>query len=218
MLKNNIVKTYQTEIMTALKNRSDLVFLSYSGLEDTEEKIKFALAKILERYRKEELFTPIVSCIKELVANATKANAKMILINEGKIKNSDNSVNVVKQIRLILNEDALLEYGIKAKYYKLSTRTYLKVHGNNLVIEVINNVPLSEKEQNKINERIEVSSKYDNIAEFYMENPDPEAEGMGLGLSMVVILLKNINISHKNFIVTTDSRTKTYATILIPLA
>lgn len=218
MPTKDINRTYQTEILTALKNRSDLVFISYSGLEGTEEKIKFALAKILERFRKEELFTPIVSCIKELVANATKANAKMILINEGKIKYSDNPVEVVKQIRRVLNEEALLEYGIKAKKNNLSTRTYLKLHGNNLIIEVINNVPLSEKEQKKISERIELSSKYDNIAEFYMENPDPEAEGMGLGLSMVVILLKNINISHKNFIVTTDSISKTYATILIPLA
>ena len=218
MPTKDINRTYQTEILTALKNRSDLVFISYSGLEGTEEKIKFALAKILERFRKEELFTPIVSCIKELVANATKANAKMILINEGKIKYSDNPVEVVKQIRRVLNEEALLEYGIKAKKNKLSTRTYLKLHGNNLIIEVINNVPLSEKEQKKISERIELSSKYDNIAEFYMENPDPEAEGMGLGLSMVVILLKNINISHKNFIVTTDGISKTYATILIPLA
>lgn len=217
MPTKDINRAYQTEILTALKNRSDLVFISYSGLEVTEEKIKFALAKILERFRKEELFTPIVSCIKELIANATKANAKMILINEGKIKYSDDSIEVVKQIRSVLNEEALLEYGIKAKKNNLSTRIYLKLHGNNLIIEVINNVPLSEKEQKKISERIEVSSKYDNIAEFYMENPDPEAEGMGLGLSMVVILLKNINISHKNFIVTTDSISKTYATILIPL-
>ena len=217
-IKKDINRTYQTEIMTALKNRSDLVFISYSSLEDTEAKIKFALAKILERFKKEELFTPIVSCIKELIANATKANAKMILINEGKIKNTDNPIDVVKQIRMILNEDALLEYGVKTKKNKLSTRTYLKVHGSNLIIEVINNVALSEKEQKKINERIELSSKYDNIAEFYMENPDPEAEGMGLGLSMVVILLKNINISHKNFIVTTDNIGKTYATIFIPLA
>jgi hypothetical protein len=217
-IRKDINRTYQTEIMTALKNRSDLVFISYSGLEDTEEKIKFALAKILERFKKEDLFTPIISCIKELIANATKANAKMILINEGKIKDTDDPADIVKQIRMILNEDALLEYGIKTKQNKLSTRTYLKLHGSNLIIEVINSVPLSEKEQKKISERIEVSSKYDNIAEFYMENPDPEAEGMGLGLSMVVILLKNINISHKNFIVTTDSSSKTYATILIPLA
>jgi len=41
---------------------------------------------------------------------------------------------------------------------------------------------------------------------------------MGLGLSMVVVLLRNINISHKNFVVTTDGKSKTYATLLIPLA
>lgn len=218
MLKKKTDAQYQTEILTALKNRSDLVFITYATLEDTEEKIKFALAKILERFKKEELFTPILSCIKELIANATKANAKTILVNEGKIKGTDDPATIVAQIRRILNEEALLEYGIKAKKNKLSTRTYLKIHNNNLIIEVINNVPLSQKELNKISERIEVSSKYDNIAEFYMENPDPEAEGMGLGLSMVVILLKNINISHKNFIVTTDGTTKTYATILVPLA
>lgn len=218
MLKKDTDRSFQTAVMTAIKNRSDIVFITYSALEDTEEKIKFALAKILERYRKEDLFTPLVSCIKELIANATKANAKHILIAEGKIKNPDNPVDVVKQVRSILNEQALLEYGIKAKKYRLSTRTYLKLHGNNLIIEVINNLPLTPKELAKIIERIERSSKYDSIAEFFMENPDPEAEGMGLGLSMVVVLLKNINISHKNFVVTTDGTSKTYATILIPLA
>ncbi len=217
MRKENFDITYQTEIMTAIKNNSELVFVTYSGLENTEEKIKFALAKILEKFRREEILTPIRSCIKELIANATKANAKMILISEGKITNPDNPVDVVKQIRTILNDQALLEYGIKAKQHKLSTRIYLKIHNNNLIIEVINNVPLTEKELKRISDRIELSSKYDNIAEFYMENPDPEAEGMGLGLSMVVVLLKNINISYKNFMVATDGKTKTYATMLVPL-
>ncbi|OHD68696.1 MAG: hypothetical protein A2W19_12835 [Spirochaetes bacterium RBG_16_49_21] len=218
MLKKNFDAAYQTEIITAIKNRSDLVFITYSGLENTEEKIKYALAKILEKFRREEIFTPLLSCIKELIANAAKANAKMILISEGKITNPDDPAHVVKQIQSVLNEEGLLEYGIKAKQHKLSTRTYLKTHNNNLIIEVVNNVPLSAKELKRISERIDVSSKYDSIAEFYMENPDPEAEGMGLGLSMVVVLLKNINISHKNFMVTTDGKVKTYATILVPLA
>jgi hypothetical protein len=43
----------------------------------------------------------------------------------------------------------------------------------------------------KLMKRIRKSTKYDNIAQFFIENPDPEAEGMGLGLSMVVVLLKN---------------------------
>ena len=217
MQKDNLDKKFQLEVMTAIKNQSDIVFVSYSVLEDTENKIKFALAKILEKHQKEEIFTPILSCIKELIANATKANAKKILIDEGKITDVDDTVDVVAKIRSILNEEALLEYGIKAKMKRLSTRIYLKSQGNNLIVEVVNNVPLSTKELKKITERIERSSKYDNIAEFYMENPDPEAEGMGLGLSMVVVLLKNINISHRNFIVTTDNKLKTYAKILVPL-
>lgn len=218
MVKEERDRIFQTEVLTAIKNRSDLVFVSYSGIEDTEEKIKFALAKILEKYQKEDLFTPILSCIKELIANATKATAKTILIEEGKIRNPDDPVEVVKQIRSILNESALLEYGLKSKEKRFSTRVYLKVVNKNLIIEVINNLPLTDKEMRRINEKIERSSRYDNIAEFYMENPDPEAEGMGLGLSMIVVLLKNINISHKNFLVTTDRKSKTYAKILIPLA
>ncbi|MBN1531024.1 MAG: hypothetical protein JXA20_00025 [Spirochaetes bacterium] len=208
---------FQREALTALKNKQDIVFVTYSAIEDTEEKIKFVLGKVLEQHNKEDIFTPVLSCIKELIANATKANAKKILIEEGKIQNPDDPVEVVRQIRSILNEDALLEYGIKAKTHGLSTRIYVKMIGNNLIIEVINNLPLSDKEYRKITERIERSSKYDNIAEFFMENPDPEAEGMGLGLSMVVVLLKNINISYKNFMVTTDRRKKTFAKLLIPL-
>jgi hypothetical protein len=218
MQKENNDKKFQMEVITAIKNQSDIVFISYSGIEDTANKIKFALAKILEKHQKEDIFTPILSCIKELIANATKANAKKILIDEGEIVNPDDIEDVVKKIRSILNEEALLEYGIKAKQKRLSTRIYLKVQGNNLIVEVVNNVPLSYKELKKISERIERSSKYDNIAEFYIENPDPEAEGMGLGLSMVVVLLKNIEISHNNFVVTTDHKNKTYAKILVPLS
>jgi hypothetical protein len=217
MLRRNIDTAYQTEIITAIKNRSDLVFITYSGLENTVDKIKYALAKILEQFKREEIFTPLLSCIKELIANAAKANAKTILINEEKITDPENLAEVAKKVQSVLNEEGLLEYGIKAKQHRLSTRTYLKVHGNNLIIEVVNNTPLSSRELKRINERIDLSSKYDNIAEFFMENPDPEAEGMGLGLSMVVVLLKNINISHKNFMITTDGNSKTYATILVPL-
>ncbi len=85
------------------------------------------------------------------------------------------------------------------------------------MIEVINNLPLAKRDMARINERIEKSSKYDSIAEFYLENPDPAAEGMGLGLSMVVLLLKSINISYKSFSVTTDGRNKTRARITVPL-
>jgi hypothetical protein len=121
------------------------------------------------------------------------------------------------KLRTILNEESILEYGIKAKQKKLSTRTYFSIENNNLVIKVVNNLALSDKDLIRIQERIEKSSQYDSIAEFYMENPDPIAEGMGLGLSMVVVLMKSVNIDYRNFKVSTDGTSKTYAVMRIPL-
>ena len=210
-------ESWQTDIITAVQNESDIVFVTYSALEKTEERIKFAIAKILEKHDRVDLFTPVYSCIKELISNATKATAKKILIDDRIIQNPDDPVEVVKKVRSILNERSLLEYGLKAKKHRLSTRVYLKVYKRHLFIEVINNMPLTKKEMDRINERIKKSSKYDNIAEFFMENPDPEAEGMGLGLSMIVVLLKNINIKSNNIVVSTDGTSKTYAKILIPM-
>lgn len=217
MAELKVVESWQNDIITAVQNESDIVFITYSALEKTEDRIKFAIAKILEKHDRFDLFTPVYSCIKELISNATKATAKKILIDDGIIKNPDDSEEVVKKVRAILNERSLLEYGIKAKEHHLSTRIYLKVYKRHLFIEVINNIPLTKKEMDRINERIKKSSKYDNIAEFFIENPDPEAEGMGLGLSMIVVLLKNINITSKNFVVSTDGTSKTYAKILVPM-
>ncbi|TAL39774.1 MAG: hypothetical protein EPN93_00585 [Spirochaetes bacterium] len=205
------------ELLTAAKKGSEIVFISYATLSSTEDKIKFALLKLLEQFGKEELLTPVFSCIKELIANATKANAKHILVNEGVISDTDDVIAVVQKIRTILNEEALLAYGIKAKESRLTTRTYLRLHGDRLVVEVVNNLPLQKRELFRIHDRIEKSSKYDSIAEFYLENPDPAAEGMGLGLSMVVVLLKSINVNYRNFSVVTE-RGKTFARIVFPLA
>lgn len=205
-----------TEIDSAIDKKSDIVFISYSMLDDTDEKIRYTLQTILKRNNKEEWFTPIFSAIKELTANALKANAKRILIEEGVIKDTDPVLEVVRKLRTILNERAVLEYGIKKKRKSLSTRVFFKLMADGIIIKVINNLPLNNTDLKKINERINISSKYDSIAEFFMDYPDPAAEGMGLGLCMVVTLLKSINIDFKNFSITTDGVEKTYAEMNIP--
>ncbi|HOM87711.1 MAG TPA: hypothetical protein PLH80_09595 [Spirochaetota bacterium] len=205
------------EILSAINRNQEIVFVSYSILDETEKNIQFALNKILERHNKSDLYTPVYSSLKELVANAIKANAKYILIEEGEIKDPNDIMEVVNKVRNILNEESLLLYGIKAKQYRLSTRIYLKPQTTRLTIEVINNLPVPQKELERMRERIERSSYYDSIADFYLENPDPTAEGMGLGLSMVVVLLKSVGIPYTNFTLYTDFKSKTVARIIIPL-
>ena len=205
------------EILSAINRNQEIVFVSYSALDETEKNIQYALSKILERHNKSDLYTPVYSSLKELVANAIKANAKYILIEEGEIKDPDDIMEVVDKVRNILNEESLLLYGIKAKQYRLSTRIYLKPQTTRLIIDVINNLPVPQKELERMRERIERSSNYDSIADFYLENPDPSAEGMGLGLSMVVVLLKSVGIPYTNFTLYTDFKSKTVARIIIPL-
>jgi len=205
------------EILSAINRNQEIVFVSYSVLDETEKNIQYALSKILERHNKSDLYTPVYSSLKELVANAIKANAKYILIEEGEIKDPDDIMEVVDKVRNILNEESLLLYGIKAKQYRLSTRIYLKPQTTRLIIDVINNLPVPQKELERMRERIERSSNYDSIADFYLENPDPAAEGMGLGLSMVVVLLKSVGIPYTNFTLYTDFKSKTVARIIIPL-
>jgi hypothetical protein len=206
-----------TEIDSAIANKSDIVFISYSMLDETDEKIRYTVRKIMEKYDKEDWFTPVFSAIKELTANALKANAKKILLDEGIIRETDPILEIVRKLRTILNERAVLEYGIKKKKKALSTRIYFRMLPDSVIIKVINNLPLSNFELNRVQERIKVSSKYDSIAEFFMDYPDPAAEGMGLGLCMVVTLLKSINIDNNNFSITTDGIEKTCAEMIIPI-
>ena len=205
------------EIDNAVENKGDIVFISYAMLDETDEKIRYALQKIMEKNNREDWFTPVFSAIKELISNGLKANAKKILMDEGVITGEDPVNEVVRKLRSILNERAVLEYGIKQKLKSLSTRVYLGFVSDSLVIKVINNLPVTEKELKKIHDRIQISSKYDNIAEFFMDYPDPAAEGMGLGLCMVMTLLKSIDIQQDNFSFTTDGMNKTCAEIRVPL-
>ncbi len=216
-VENNINTRHENEILTAVKNGNDIVFVVYSLMEKTERNIRFALASILKKYERIDLFTPVYSCLKELITNAMKANVKRILIEEGEIKNPEDRAEATAKIRSILPRKKFIEYGLKAKEHNLSTRICFKAQRNNLFIEVVNNTPLTEVEMDRINSKIKKSSEYDNIATFFIENPDPDAEGMGLGLSMIVVILKNIHIALNNFSVTSDGSDNTSAKMLIPL-
>ena len=137
------------DIDNAIENKSEIVFISYSMLDETDEKIKYTIQKITEKYNREDWFTPIFSAIKELTANALKANAKKILLDEGVIKETDPVMEVVRKLRSILNERAVLEYGIKKKKKALSTRIYFKPMHNGVTIKVINNLPLNKTDLTK---------------------------------------------------------------------
>jgi hypothetical protein len=204
-------------INNSIKDGYGFVIQTYTLADDTDEKIQKILTAILDKFNKGDIYVPLFSCIKELLANALKANARRILIDDGIITNPDNSREVAEKVRTVINDKALADFGTKARQRGLSAKIHFRIQGKSLAISVINNTPLLINEIDRINDKIDKCREYDDIAKYYMENPDPTAEGMGLGLSMVVILLKTITGTKTDFNLSSDCRYKTAAQINVIL-
>ena len=201
-----------------LSRKGEIVIVAYSLLEKTENIAKYILYTTFQRHNKEDLLDPVFSSLKELTTNAIKANIKKILIDEGKIENPDDPMCVVRGIKSVLNEKSLLEYGIRCMEEKLSMRMHIGITDSLVTIRVIDPLPLTADQIERIQSKIERAYSYENLAMCYLENPDPLAEGMGLGLSMVVVLLKGSGIPPENFTIVSDPvESKTTAQIIVPL-
>lgn len=196
------------------KNNGEIVFVAWSFLEKTEESVRY----LLEQSCGKELSSTFFSCIKELTTNAIKANFKELLKMECVIPDPCDSEESLRLLKSKFKEDAILEYGIKAKEKGLSVRVYMRRENNSLIVRVINPLPLTQRLYYRILKKIETARTYDNLAHFYIENPDPLAEGMGLGLSLVVLMLKGMDLDPDLFSVSSDMKSKTVAQLILPLA
>ncbi len=212
----NISPKVKALIDSTWEKNGEVVFVAYAMIDKTEKSIQYILDKALTG-EKNEYAVPLYSCIKELTTNSIKANIKQVIIHEDGKDKELSKEEVLSKLKTILREDILLEYGIKTKEYGLSTRIYIRQESDTLIIRVINPVPLNYEQLERISKKMNASRKYDNLAHFYLENPDPEAEGMGLGLSMVTVLLKGSGIDPEVFKLYSDMREKTIAELKIPL-
>ncbi len=213
----NIEPKLKNRLDEAVKNNEEIVFVAYSLLEKFESGIKYVIGLSLPGGVNDDLFSPIFTCVKELTTNAVKANIKKVLINDGIIKNPSDLEETVAKTKSVLNERDMLEYAIKAKNYGLNVRIYIKIESGRLKVRVINPVPLTDAQDERIQKKINTAKKYESLAEFYIDNPDPFAEGMGLGLSLVVVMLKGAMIKDAVFEVTSLKKTKTFAKLEIPV-
>jgi hypothetical protein len=206
-------------IDNAIANEHVIRIRAYAIISATEAGLSYIVEQILTKYNRPDLVGPVYTSVKELALNGAKANFKRILFEDEKI-DSDNDEQYeygMELFRKYLNENWVLEYGKKSRERKLHVDIFFDFNRDRLIIEVVNNRPISHKEDKRIREKFHTAMRYDDIAQFYMEGGD-NSEGAGMGIVLVTMLLKAQNIDPHLFTIRSDYREKTLARVEFPLS
>ncbi|MBL8035105.1 MAG: hypothetical protein JNJ69_15470 [Leptospiraceae bacterium] len=192
---------------------------AYAVISATESGLSYIVESVLRKYGREDMIGPVYTSVKELSLNGAKANFKRILFEDENL-NTEDDVEYDKGMELFkhnLNENWVLEYGKKSKERKLYVDIFFDFNAERLIVEVLNNRPISQKEDKRIREKFHTAMRYDDIAQFYMEGGD-SSEGAGMGIVLVTMMLKAQQIDPHLFTIRSDYREKTLARVEFPLS
>lgn len=209
----------ETRISEALADGKPIRVRLYALLQKTEEELNTIVTSVLDKYNKPDLLGAVYTSVKELALNGAKANIKRILFHEMDIdpENEESYKEGMAAFKTKLTEEFISDYANKARNANLFVDVKFDYNPDRLIVEVINNSAMSEKEDYRVREKFKKGSQYDNIAEFYMDMQD-NAEGAGMGITLILMLLKAEGIDPHLFTIKSDYKTKTYAKVEFPLS
>lgn len=183
-------------VLRGIESGRRIVFVTYSLTDNIEKQLDFLIAVLLKKYARENLQATLYSCLKEIVINATKANAKKVFFDEHALNPNDSGHYAIgiKKLKKALSESWIREYGQKARNKGMQVSIAF-LHGQDgLRIEVTNDSGILPADEERIRLKLAEGMTYDDLVQFYMQNAD-NTEGEGIGLVMNLMLLKAENIN-----------------------
>lgn len=184
------------QVLTGVSSGKRIVFVTYSLTDSIERQLDFLIAVILKKYEREALQATLYSCLKEIVVNATKANAKRVFFDEHGLKLDDpEHYNIgMQKVKEAISEKWISEYGRKAKDRDMHVSIAVRHSEDGLRIEVTNDSDILPADEDRIRQKLAEGMTYEDLVSFYMKNAD-NTEGEGIGLVMNLMLLKAENIN-----------------------
>jgi uncharacterized UPF0146 family protein len=158
----------------------------------------------------------LITIIRELITNAAKANIKRLYF-----KLMELDINKKEDYRIgmeTFKKDVFTgenEIFSKLKEVNLLVRIVFDRTPNNILIRIINNTPILEEEQKKIESRIKKAFSYTDISEAFEDVMD-DSEGVGLGLIMALMLFKNAGFPTETYQIKCENNLTT-AILNIPI-
>jgi uncharacterized domain HDIG len=167
--------------------------------------------KLLTAHDQLYILNSVISIMREVMANAQKANAKRLFFTISGL-NINNTIDYKKgmkrfKIDLMQNSDSLRTILMKSDY---TINIDFGITEDEIYIGMTNNAAVLPREMERIKYRIEKSKAYRNLMDAYDDIQD-SSEGAGLGIALVMVTLKNIGIEPSLFSIESDNHSTTVA-------
>lgn len=206
-----------TDIQRAVQNSVPLIFRLAGLLPESFPLLDAILQVYLTELGQEKIQEPLSYCLKELIANAQKANAKRIYFEERglQISRKDEYEKGMKDFHKEISEN-LSHYLEKLRERHMTIEVSFHATGGSLLLSVRNDAVISPMELSRIQERIVRTRTFHSFFEV-LESSVDHTEGAGLGIMMLIQFLKRIGLDEKAFSIRSESG-RTIASIAIPIS
>jgi len=178
--------------------------------------INALLATILSKNDQIYLLDMMITILREIIVNATKANAKRIYFKKLNLDINDPQsykTGIEHFKKDIVGQLDMLENELKNSNLKVTLSIRKEDKGVTFIIA--NPAPIHSEELNRIKTRIEKAKEYLDFTQAYEDVYD-DTEGAGLGIVLVILLLKNAGIDPSNYNIGTDGKV-TRVVLSLPL-
>ncbi len=212
-VEEDITEEEVLSIKEAVKNRLPIDFFCYTLTLEQKQRFQRILKLFLDECDEAYLFNCLSYCLFELLDNASKANAKRIFFREQHLNINDQSdyENGMRNFKENLSDNTKhykdeLEAGMLQVHLELSADDVIS-------LSVSNNTKITEAEYKRIQEKIEKTKGYNNVADAFADID--QTEGSGLGIITVVIMLRKLGLTATSLRFNITEK-ETVATIEIP--
>ncbi len=176
---------------------------------DLSMSIDGIFARLLTARDQLYILNSVISIMREVVANAQKANAKRVYFTGSglDINNPDDYKKGMKtfKTRFMQKPEEMSSLLVKSDF---TISMDFGFDDGGLSISVKTNAAILPREMERIKHRLESARFYKNLLEAY-NNIEDGSEGAGLGIALVVITLKNIGIDPSHFTIVSDKHSTT---------
>ena len=175
---------------------SSTILQFHAYTESVNATINREINKILAKYGREEQSDLIISAVKELIYNATKANLKRAFFHEEGLRldeMGDYAKGLVK-FKALLGSSEIHRYFDLFRKLDLWSRLSIEHSRLGMRIEVSNHSAIAPIEEKRVRMKLAIAMSRSDIMEFYRQASD-QSEGAGLGIALVVNLMRSIDVN-----------------------